>query len=217
MSDASLRQNIIDQLNIYPNVNSAHIGVIVTDGIVSLSGYVASYAEKIAAEEAVKRIKGVRAIAQEIEVRFPEEKSISDDAIAARALKVLQWNTVVPEDAVLVRVQHGWVMLTGTVQWQFQREAAESSIRRLLGVRGVINSIKIKPLLATSEIKHNIEQALIRCAEIESTDICVSMVGDGKIALHGSARSWQEREAIKRAAWSAAGVIEIEDHLVIAS
>src|SRR5579883_3242924 len=120
-SDLQLRQDVLDELDFEPAVNAAHIGVAVADGVVTLSGHVGSYAEKLAAESAARRVKGVRAIAQEIEVRYPSDKKTADDEIAARILSLLRWNTVVPADSIQVRVQDGWVTLTGQVDWQFQR------------------------------------------------------------------------------------------------
>jgi osmotically-inducible protein OsmY len=216
MSDTSLRQDIIDELDFEPSVNAAHIGVAVDDGVVTLSGHVCSYAEKMAAERAARRVKGVHAIAQEIEVRYPSDKKTADDEIAGRALAVLRWNTVIPPDSVQIRVQDGWVTLTGEVDWQFQRIAAESQIRRLSGVAGLMNSITIKPHAQTADIKTKIEEALKRSAEVEARNIRVSRIGDTRIALEGTVHDWQEREAVTNAAWSAPGVLSVEDRLTIA-
>ena len=139
MSDSALRQDIIDELDFEPSVKAAHIGVAVDSGVVTLSGHVCSYAEKLAAEQAAKRVKGVKAIAQEIEVRYPSDLKTADDEIAKRAVNILRWSAVVPQDAVQVKVQDGWVTLSGQLEWQFQRTAAETEIRRLSGVAGVIN------------------------------------------------------------------------------
>jgi osmotically-inducible protein OsmY len=216
MRDTSLQQDIIDELDFEPSVNAAHIGVVVDDGVVTLSGHVGSYAEKMAAERAARRVKGVRAIAQEIEVRYPYDKKTADDEIATRALTILRWNTVVSPDSVQIRVQEGWVTLTGEVDWQFQRVAAESQIRRLSGVAGVMNSITIKPHAQTADIKRKIEEALKRSAEVEARNIRVSMSGGGRIALEGTVHDWQEREAVTNAAWSAEGVLSVEDRLTLA-
>jgi osmotically-inducible protein OsmY len=216
MSDTSLRQDIIDELDFEPSVNAAHIGVAVDDGVVTLSGHVCSYAEKMAAERAARRVKGVHAIAQEIEVRYSSDKKTADDEIAGRALAILRWNTVIPPDSVQIRVQDGWVTLTGEVDWQFQRIAAESQIRRLSGVAGLMNSITIKPHAQTADIKTKIEEALKRSAEVEARNIRVSRIGDTRIALEGTVHDWQEREAVTNAAWSAPGVLSVEDRLTIA-
>ena len=216
MSDTALRQDIIDELDFEPSVSAAHIGVAVDNGVVTLSGHVSSYAEKLAAEQAAKRVKGVRAIAQEIEVRYPNDLKTADDEIAKRAVNILRWSAVVPKDAVQVKVQDGWVTLSGRVDWQFQRTAAEAEIRRLSGVAGVINSIAIKVHVQSADVKRKIEDALKRSAEVEAQGICVSVLGDGKVALDGKVHDWQERDAVSLAAWSAPGVVSVEDRLTIA-
>lgn len=213
--DSLLQQDVMDELDFEPSVNAAHIGVTAKNGVITLTGHVGSYAEKIAAEDAARRVTGVHAIAQEIEVRYPSDKKTSDDEIAARALSVLKWNAVVPYDAVQVKVQDGWVTLLGQVDWQFQRVAAESGIRRLSGVAGVLNEIKLKPSVSPGDVKRKIEDALKRSAEIEAASIRVSALGNGKVALEGKVHDWQERNAVKRAAWSTAGVTSIEDRLQI--
>lgn len=213
--DSLLQQDVMDELDFEPSVNAAHIGVAAKNGVITLTGHVGSYAEKIAAEDAARRVSGVHAIAQEIEVRYPSDKKTSDDEIAARALSVLKWNAVVPYDAVQVKVQDGWVTLLGAVDWQFQRVAAESGIRRLSGVAGVLNEITLKPGVNSGDVKRKIEDALKRSAEIEAASIRVSALGNGKVALEGKVHDWQERDAVKRAAWSTAGVTSIEDHLKI--
>lgn len=216
MSDTALRQDIIDELDFEPSVNAAHIGVAVDSGVVTLSGHVCSYAEKLAAEQAAKRVKGVRAIAQEIEVRYPNDLKTADDEIAKRAVNILRWSAVVPKDAVQVKVQDGWVTLSGQLDWQFQRTAAETEIRRLSGVAGVINSIAIKVHVQSADVKRKIEDALKRSAEVEAQGIRVSLLGDGKVALDGKVHDWQERDAVSRAAWSAPGVVSVDDRLTIA-
>ena len=215
MTDTNLRQNIIDELDFEPRVSSAHIGVAVQDGVVTLSGHVGSYAEKLAAEKAVKRVKGVKAIAEEIDVRYPEDKKTADDEIAARALSLLRWSAVVPTDSVMVKVQDGWVNLSGQVTWQFQRSAAEAEVRRLSGVVGVVNSITIKPRVQPVDIKHQIEAAFKRNAEIDARGIQVSVEDGGRVSLDGTVHDWREREAAGHAAWMAAGVMRVDDRLRI--
>ena len=215
MSDTQLRQNIIDELDFEPSIDAAHIGVAVDNGVVTLSGHVTSYAEKSATETAVKRVKGVRAIAEEIEVRYPSDKKTGDDEIAKRALSILLWNAVVPPDHIQVKVQDGWVSLTGEVEWQYQRTAAEDEIRKLSGIAGVINEIMIKVQVQPYDVKHKIEDALKRHAEVEAKRIRVSVSGGGKVTLDGSVHDWQERDAVKWAAWSAPGVASVENRLMI--
>ena len=212
-TDSQLQQDVLDELDFEPSVSAAQIGVTAKNGVITLSGHAGSFAEKIAAEEAARRVNGVHAIAQEIEVRYPSDKKTADDEIAARALSIMKWNAVVPYDKVQVKVQDGWVTLLGEVEWQFQRAAAESGIRRLSGVAGILNEITLKPRPEPVDVKHKIEEALRRSAEVEAKSIQVTSLGDGKIALEGKVHDWQERDAVKRAAWSTAGVSAIEDRL----
>lgn len=215
MSDSALRQDIIDELEFEPRVHAAHIGVAVEKGVVTLSGHVGSYAEKLAAEKAAKRVKGVHAIAEEIEVRFPGDKKTADDEIASRAVNILRWSAVVPPDSVMIRVQDGWVRLSGEVNWQFQRSAAEAEIRRLSGIAGVVNGITIKPRVQPVDIKRKIEAALKRHAEIEAQGILVTVEEGGRVGLEGCVHDWREREAVTDAAWSAPGVVRVDDRLRI--
>lgn len=216
MSDQILRQSVIDELDFEPSVNAAHIGVAVDNGVVTLSGHVGSYVEKLAAERAAKRVKGVRAIAEEIVVRHPADKKTADHEIAARAINILQWSAVVPQGCVQIKVQDGWVTLTGQVDWQFQRTAAESEIRRLSGIVGVFNHITIKPRVQSVDVQHKIEGALKRNAEVEAQRIRVSVRDGGRVSLEGMVHDWRERAAVEHAAWSVPGVVGVEDHLVIA-
>ncbi|HKQ46266.1 MAG TPA: BON domain-containing protein [Rhizomicrobium sp.] len=215
MNDSILRQNIIDELEFEPAVDAAHIGVAVEDGVVTLSGHVGSYMEKLAAEKAVKRVKGVRALAEGIKVRFPEDKKTSDDEIAHRALTILKWNAVVPPNAVMVKVQDGWVTLGGEVDWQHQRWTAENLVRRLSGIHGVMNSIKLKQKVEPRDVKRKIEDALRRSAEIVSERIQVSVEDGRSVSLDGSVHDWEERDAVERAAWSVPGVTRVVDRLRI--
>lgn len=216
MNDLILRQSVLDELEFEPSINAAHIGVSVENGVVSLSGHVGSYAEKNAAEKAVKRVKGVRAIAEEIEVRLPNDKKTADDEIAARAVNILQWSAVVPPGKIDIKVQDGWVVLTGQLEWQFQRNAAENEIRRLSGVAGIMNNITLKPYPQPADVKRKIEDALTRRAAVDAKRIRVLVHDGGKVALEGFAHDWRERDEVDRAAWSVPGVISVEDNLTIA-
>ena len=184
MTDSSLRQDVMDELDFEPGVDASHIGVAVENGVVTLSGHAKSYAEKLAAEAAAKRVKGVHAIAQEIEVRYPFEKKTADDEIAMRALNILRWNAVVPADTVQVKVQDGWITLTGNVDWDFQRRTAESHVRKLSGVAGVVNQIGIRPHIASGDVQRKIETALLRNAAVEAQNIKVSIRDGGKVSLN---------------------------------
>lgn len=216
MTDAALKQNIIDQLDFEPGVDAAHIGVAVERGIVTLTGHVTTYGQKMMVEDAVRRIKGVRGMAEEIEVRFFGEPVNSDESIAQRALNMINWNTFVPDNLVQVKVQKGWVTLTGKLEWQFQRTEAEDVVRRLAGVKGVTNNIELAPPVSVTDVKKRIEDALKRTAAVEAAAIHVNVLGNGKIGLEGKVHDWAERNAAERAAWSAPGVRMVEDHLTYA-
>jgi len=216
MDDRQLRQNILDELEFEPSISAANIGVAVEDGVVTLTGHVASYAEKLAAERAVRKIKGVRAIAQEIEVRYPSDKKTADDEIAKRALSVLAWHAMIPQDTVKVTVQKGWVTLAGEVNWQYQKKSAEDAVRKLSGVTGVINNISLRPAVSVTDIKRKIEGALARHAYIEAEGIRVNVQDGNKVLIEGKVDSWDEREAVEDAAWSVEGVQVVDDRLTIA-
>lgn len=214
MSDKQLRQDVLDELDFEPGVNAAHIGVAAEKGVVTLSGHVSSYVEKLAAERAARRVKGVQAIAEEIEVRYPGEKKTADDEIARRALEILRWNAIVPQDSVQLKVRDGWVTLTGQLDWQYQKDAAEDELRRLSGVSGILNTITVRPRVQPVEVKRKIEDAFRRHAEVEAQRVRVSVDG-GKVLLQGNVRDWHERDAAEKAAWSAPGVYAVEDRLSI--
>ncbi|HWA88756.1 MAG TPA: BON domain-containing protein [Rhizomicrobium sp.] len=211
MNDRRLQRDVSAELDFEPAVNAANIGVSVGDGVVTLSGHVDSYAEKTAAMAAVRRIKGVQAIADELAVRHPSDKNTADDQIARRALDILGWDTVVPKDAVRVVVRDGHVTLSGEVHWQFQRLAAEDDVRRLTGVVGVVNNITLKRHLQPADVKRRIEDALKRSAEVEAQSVDVRLLDDGVVELSGRVRSWQERDVVERAAWSVPGVSTVRD------
>jgi osmotically-inducible protein OsmY len=214
MDDKTLRQFIIDELDFEPSIDAANIGVAVEKSVVTLTGHVASYAEKIAAERAVQRVKGVQAIAQEVEVRYPDQAKRSDDEVAQRALNILKWSVQVPADSIQVKVEKGWITLAGAVEWQYQRLAAESAVRKLSGIRGVTNLIEIKPNVAASDIQRKIMDSLKRNAELEADSIRV-VVDKNKVTLEGKVKAWYERELAERAAWSAPGVTSVVDRLTL--
>ena len=215
MSNKSLRQHIIDELEFEPSIDTALIGVAVENGIVTLTGHVPSYWQKTAAEAAVWRVKGVKAIAQEIQVRFPEDKKTADDQIAERAVKLLEWDILVPKNAIRVKVQNGYVSLEGEVAWQFERRAAEENVRKLTGVTGVFNNITLKPEMEATDVRQSIEDALKRYAELQSRRIHIDVRENGVVVLDGQVDSWEELQAIERAAWSVPGVSMVEDLITI--
>lgn len=211
-ADIELQKKILDELAWEPAVHAAHIGVAVRDGVATLTGHVESYGEKLIAERVAKRVKGVRALVQEIDVKLPSSHQRLDEDIAASALAVLQWHTGLPANRIQVQVENGEVTLTGEVDWRHQKEAAERDIRHIMGMRSITNRISIKPSVPPTEIKHKIEEAFKRNANLEAAHITVSATG-GAVTLSGHVKTWYEREMAEQAAWSAPGVTTVADHL----
>ena len=217
MNELRLRDDILDELAYEPVVDAAHIGVAVDENVVTLSGHVSSYAQRLAAVSAVRRVKGVHGIADEIEVRYSPDEKTFDDEIAKRAINMLAWDSVVPSDSVQVTVHDGLVTLTGKVNWQYQKSGAERDIRKLSGVRAVVNNIEIEPHAKAENVKSKIEAALKRHAEVEAKHIRVTVRDDSEVLLEGKVQSWDEKVAVENAAWSAPGVKNVRDRLTIAS
>lgn len=216
MKDTDLRQDIVDELEYEPSIDAANIGVAVDGGTVTLSGHVQTYAEKRKAETIVKRVAGVRAIAEEIEVRPVGAHVTADDEIAKRAVETFRWHSSVPHDAIQVKVEHGLVTLTGKVQWFYQKDAAEKAVQGFAGVKGVSNLIAITPSVTPADVRQRIESALRRDAELEAGQIRID-VSDRRVTLEGKVRTWAEREAAERAAWAAPGVTSVVDRIAIGS
>jgi osmotically-inducible protein OsmY len=214
MLDIELRQDVMDELTWEPMVDPAEIGVAVTDEVVTLSGYVDSYSEKMAAERAAKRVYGVTAVANEIEVKLPGVMERTDPEIARAARDALNWTTLVPGDTITVTVQNGWLKLEGMVDWQFQRTEAEDIVRNLTGVKGVTNLISIQEKPKPVQIESDIEKALKRSAEVDARRIWVE-TDDGRVVLHGNVRSWLERREAEDAAWAAPGVTSVENKISV--
>ena len=214
ISDSTLKQCVIDELRWEPSVNAAHIGVTANDGVVSLTGHVGTYMEKRAAERAAGRVFGVKAIAEELEVRYPFSEKNDDDDIAKRALQVLSWDIEVPRDTVKVKVEKGVVTLSGSVDWYYQLNAAENDVRKLQGVIGVNNDIVIKPSVQASDVREKITSALKRNAQIEADNITVTVDG-GKVTLGGKVDTWAEDSLAVDTAWSAPGVTQVDDRMII--
>lgn len=213
MDDKTIHQHVLQELEFEPSIDAEHVGVTVENGVVTLTGHVSSYMQKVEAERAAQRVKGVKAIALEVEVRYPFEKAVHDDQIAKRAADALAWG-LVPKDSVKVTVQKGWVVLTGEVEWQYQKTAAESSVRKLEGVTGVTNHIALNPVVAPKDVKKKILAALHRHAQIEGEGVAVAAKG-GTVTLSGHVRTWRERGEVERAAWSAPGITTVDNKLEV--
>lgn len=212
MKDSVVRQNILDELEFEPYVDANDIGVAVEDGIVTLTGHVPNYSQRAAVERAVARIKGVRAIAQEIEVRFPNERGTADDEVASRVANMLRWSAVVPSEKITVTVHNGWVTLSGKVDWNYQKTSAADAIRDVKGVVGITNKIELKARPTSLDVKKHIEDALKRYAQVEAGNIEVKVDGD-MVTLAGKIHNLAERTAVKDAAWATPGVKAVEDRL----
>jgi osmotically-inducible protein OsmY len=213
-TDMMLQQDVIAELEWEPSVDATHIGVAVEDGVVTLSGYVPTYAEKWAAEEAAFRVSGVRAVAEEIDVKLPGTLKRTDADIARAAANALEWNAWVPKEALDVKVEDGVVTLTGEVPWDYQRKQAYDAVSRLTGVKRVVNLVRVRPRVTPIGIKEKIERAFERTAHEDAEKITVAVDG-GTVTLKGMVRSYAERRAAENAAWSAPGVLSVKDNLTV--
>jgi osmotically-inducible protein OsmY len=215
-TDIQLQRDVLDELRWQPSTQRAEIGVAARDGVVTLSGYVDSYAQKFEAERAAELVSGVHAIADELDVRLPDSATRSDTDIAHSALLALEWNVQVPDNAITLKVENGWITLQGQVDWQYQKAAAEGAVRYLMGVKGVYNALLVRQLkVSASLVKERITDALKRSALVDSGRVTVESL-DGKVILRGTVRSWSERRDAERAAWAAPGVSAVEDRLTVA-
>ena len=215
MTDKDLKQHVQNALDWEPSVDAADIGVSVDEGVVTLRGNVGSYAEKIKAENAVLRVYGVKGIANDLAVHLVSAFQRTDTEIAQSAVAALQWNINVPKDRVTVTVKNGWLTLEGSLDWQYQKDAAGRAVRDLTGVKGLMNNIILRQHVNPSDVREKIEAAFKRSAEIDARRINVA-ASDGKVILTGNVHSFAERRAAQQAAWSALGVTLVEDRLAVA-
>ncbi|MEX3012075.1 BON domain-containing protein [Hoeflea sp. TYP-13] len=215
LSDAQLKKIVIEELQWDPKVDHAHIGVTAYDGSITLSGHVQSYASKWAATDAAKRVKGVKAVGDEIEVNLPTERRHDDSDIAEHIAHVLRWNLPVAGKDVKASVSSGHVTLSGEVDWQYERDQIEEHIRNIRAVRSMSNHIKLKTVAILHNVKKEIEDAFRRSADLETKNIQVTVVGDC-VTLEGEVKAHYERELAEKAAWAAPGVRQVVDQIRIA-
>jgi osmotically-inducible protein OsmY len=216
-SGHDLKRRVNQELAWEPSVHESALDVVTADGVVTLRGTATSYAQRTVAERVAKRVKDVRDVHNEIDVRVPLARRRHDADIADAITRILQWNVLVPRDAVRVRVIDGWVHLEGTVTWQYQRAAAEEAVEPLVGIRGISNLIIVKPRMPTDEVRSRINAALRRRADLAAQDargVRVETDGD-TVVLRGQVHSWADRAVAEAAAWSAPGVATVEDELEV--
>lgn len=214
-TDSQLQHDVMEELKWEPGVDHEPIGVSATNGVIALSGTVRSYAEKLLAEKTVRRVKGVRALAEELQVQYDWQPKTTDAEVAKRVADILEWDPLVPRDHISVTVEKGAVKLAGKVDWNYQRDLAVEDVAKITGVVRIDNRLEVAPPVTTPDIRHRIEQAFERQADLEAEEINVQAQG-GKVTLSGSVSSWNKRNLAERSAWAAPGVTQIEDKLVVA-
>ena len=212
-SDSQLQHDVMEELSFVPTVDHSHIGVSAKDGVVTLTGFVPTYSEKLAAEHAAHRVAGVKAVAQDLSVRFPSDPKTSDSEIAERVLSILGWRVNAPAN-LEVTVDHGIVVLEGRVDWHYQRQAVDSLVGGIAGVKSVVNHIQVKPKILSGDVRGRIMSAFQRSSVIDANAIDVSVEGD-TVKLSGTVRGWNERKMAENAAWAVPGVTKVVDNIVL--
>lgn len=215
-TDSQLKTDVEAELKWDPRVNANEVGVAVKHGVITLTGTVDSYSKRYSAEEAAHRVRGVKAVANDIELRLLESTARNDSDIAGAAVHALEWDAMVNVEDLDVTVSKGWITLKGTVNWPFEKHDAERVVQRLTGVRGVSNLLTIKPRLAASDLKRNIEQAIVRTAQTDASHIQVAVDGS-KVVLTGNVSIFAEKQAAERTAWAAAGVTAVDNRITVMS
>ena len=214
-TDSELQQNVLEEFKYEPMVDHSQIGVTAKDGVITLTGFVPNYAQKAAAEKAARRVMGVRAIAEEIEVRFDTDPKTSDAEIAGRIVDIFKWDVFVRNEKIDVKVEHGWVTLSGAVEWNYQKETAKTVAGRITGVRGVTNLTTVRARTSAYDVRERITAAFKRSSTLDSSAINIAVTG-GTVKLSGRVHGWNERKVAENAAWSAPGVTKVEDDIAFA-
>jgi osmotically-inducible protein OsmY len=213
-SDSEIERDVREELQWDPDLNAEDIAVSVKDGVVTLAGFARSYTDRLEAEAAAKRVAGVHAVANDIEVRLPEIDQRPDPDIARDAVTALKSQLPISYENIKVIVKDGWITLEGSAEWQYQKTTAENAVRKIKGVKGVTNVILLKPAAEPTDIQRKIQEAFKRSAEVDANRITVETKGS-EVILKGTVRSWTEREEAERVAWSAPGVTHVEDRIVV--
>ena len=213
-TDSQLQSDVMDELVWDPSIDHAHIGVTAKGGVVTLSGFVSNFAQKMTAEHAAERVQGVQGIAEELKVRFPSDPKTNDDEIARRVLDVFAWDVTIPKNKLTVKVENGYVTLNGALDWNYQKEAARKAAGKIAGVMGVNNRIEIRNAVVASDVRERIMAAFKRSATADASALTVTADGS-TIKLSGNVHGRHEREVAERTAWAAPGVFFVEDNLVV--
>jgi osmotically-inducible protein OsmY len=214
-TDSELQRDVMDELKFEPRIDHSQIGVTAKSGVVTLTGFVPSYAQKVAAEHAARRVKGVKAIAEEIEIRFPSDPKTSDAEIAQRILDVFAWDVTIPNEKIKVKVERGWVTLTGEVEWHYQKDTAQKAAGKIAGVKGISNLIEVHAQPSTVDVHDRIMSAFKRSSTLDASAINIAVEGS-TVKLSGRVHGWNERKIAENAAWSAPGVTKVEDNILFA-